>query len=247
MHPSTLFIVPYRDRAAHRRVLMRVLETNLVDWAPGSYKVVFIHQDDARPFNRGAMKNIGAIWARSEYRDAYDDMTLVFHDVDTWPLPGSRVTYIASPGTVSHFYGFDFSLGGIVGIKGADFDRTGGFPNLWGWGLEDNSFLDRCIKAGLGIDRSSFHGPGDPLVERGAESPVRTIAVGEAERYCHGELDGVADITDLYWERVGDMVNVRAFSAGTSHRDYAYQGHDVRSGPRIPVYRSAARRMWGMG
>ena len=246
MPPATVFIVPYRDRAAQKATLERVLAVHLSQWEPGAYEVVFVHQCDARPFNRGAMKNIGAIWAKRAYPDTYDDTTLVFHDVDTWPRPGSRVTYAASPGAVSHYYGFEFSLGGIVAIKGKDFDRTGGFPNLWGWGLEDNAFLDRCIESGLHIDRSNLHSPRDPLVARGGEPSVRTIAVGEAAKYCDGGLDSAADITNLRCEKTGAVLNVITFSAGTSHRDYTYRDHDVRAGPVVPVYRGGACRRWDM-
>ena len=42
-------------------------------------------------------------------------------------------------------------------IKGSDFEIATGFPNFWGWGLEDNVLNDRCLEKKLIIDRSQFY------------------------------------------------------------------------------------------
>ena len=52
--------------------------------------------------------------------------------------------YQTELGTVKHYYGFETALGGIVVIKGADFEKINGYPNYWGWGLEDAALQHRC-------------------------------------------------------------------------------------------------------
>ena len=55
-----------------------------------------------------------------------------------------------------HFYGFNYALGGIVALTGEDFELTNGYPNFWGWGMEDNVLQKRCEALNLFIDRSHF-------------------------------------------------------------------------------------------
>lgn len=157
--PQIVFIVPYRDRERQMRFFRRHMGYIMEDVEPGSYAILFVHQKDNRPFNRGAMKNIGAIQAKQKWPEAYPTITLVFNDVDTMPLEKGLIEYNTTSGVVKHFYGFTHTLGGIVSICGADFDKCGGFPNLWAWGFEDNVFQRRCMDAGLRIQRGNIFYP----------------------------------------------------------------------------------------
>jgi hypothetical protein len=51
-----LFIIPYRDRFSHGQVFINHMSKILED---DEYEFIFVHQCDRRPFNRGAMKNVG--------------------------------------------------------------------------------------------------------------------------------------------------------------------------------------------
>ena len=136
--PKLAFIVPYRDRKEHLTFFSVYMKHVLSVYDPKDYIVRFVHQKDARPFNRGGMKNIGFLAIKNEYPDDYQNITFVFNDVDTVPYDKNVIQYETRAGIVKHFYGVQFALGGIFSIKGADFEKTNGFPNLWAWGGEDN-------------------------------------------------------------------------------------------------------------
>ena len=65
---------------------------------------------------------------------------------------------------VKHYYGFEHSLGGIVVIKGGDFEHVNGYPNFWSWGFEDSCLQKRCLQANFKIDRTHFYKIGSPEI-----------------------------------------------------------------------------------
>jgi hypothetical protein len=96
------------------------MEKILEDYKKSEYKIIYSHQSDTRIFNRGAMKNIGFLYAKSLYPNDYQNITFVFNDVDTMPYNKNFLNYETVQGNVKHFYGYQFTLGGIVSITGAD-------------------------------------------------------------------------------------------------------------------------------
>jgi hypothetical protein len=44
------------------------------------------------------------------------------------------INYATTVGNIKHFYGFTFTLGGIVSITGEDFEKMNGYLNLWSLG-----------------------------------------------------------------------------------------------------------------
>jgi hypothetical protein len=246
MVPETVFIVPYRDREPHRKALLEAMADNLADWNPDTYKIMFVHQCDKRPFNRGAMKNIGFIVIKNAFPKDYQDITIVFHDVDTWPCEKGLVSYSTTQGVVRHFYGYDFALGGLVAIKAGDFEMCGGFPNLWGWGIEDNTLQDRVLDVGLSIDRSNFYHIDDPRIRRMFDGMTRLVAVRDPGAYRRGVLDGLRHVHDLQYHIIGDMINVTSFAVGTSAANQEYREHDIRQGSKLPVLRENIRKGWNM-
>jgi hypothetical protein len=99
------------------------------------------------------MKNIGAMAAKMKWPYDWGHLTLVFHDVDSLPRSPGSINYSCELGWVNHIYGNDTALGGIFSIRACDFFRSGGFPNIWGWGYEDNSMTKRAKRCGLRIMR----------------------------------------------------------------------------------------------
>jgi hypothetical protein len=155
--PKFIFIVPYRNREIYLDIFIKHMTYVLEDISPDDYRIVVIHQSDMRSFNRGATKNIGFLYVKELYPEDYEDITLVFNDIDTMPKHKQYLQYIAHHGTIKHFFGFKHTLGGIFSITGKDFERIGGFPNYWGWGYEDNLLQVRATRAGIQIDRSCFY------------------------------------------------------------------------------------------
>jgi hypothetical protein len=193
--PKRVFIVPYRNRIQHKFFFSKYMSFILEN--DEDYEIYFTHQCDARTFNRGAVKDIGFIAVRNKYPEHYKDITFIFNDVDT--IPFTKIfDYETTHGVVKHYYGFKYALGGIVVMKGADFEKTNGFPCFWGWGMEDNALQKRCDAVGLKIDRSVFYNIGSPEILQLFDGISRIISKKDPWR---GEndngVDGLRTITQL--------------------------------------------------
>lgn len=160
------------------------------------YEIYFSHQCDARTFNRGGTKNIGFLAVKNKYPNHYKNITFVFNDIDTIPFT-NIFDYETTHGTVKHFYGFKYALGGIVSFKGSDFEAMNGYPNFWGWGMEDNVLQTRCENRGLVIDRTHFHPIGSPNIIQLFDGVTRVINRKDPWRATHDGNDGLQTIHKL--------------------------------------------------
>jgi hypothetical protein len=171
--PSRVFIVPYRNRLEHKFFFSN--QMSFILEGANDYEIHFSHQCDNRNFNRGATKNIGFLALKDKYPDDYKNITFIFNDVDTLPFH-KLFDYETTPGVIKHYYGFEYALGGIVVIKGEDFERINGFPNFWGWGNEDKVLQTRSEKHGLIIDRSQFYKIGSSEILQLFDGVSRLVA-----------------------------------------------------------------------
>jgi hypothetical protein len=200
-----IILVPYRDRIEHKTFFL-----NYLDKVVDDYRVFFVHQCDNRPFNRGAMKNIGFLAVKALYPD-YKNVTLVFNDVDIMPYTKGVFAYDTVPGVIKHNYGYPTCLSASFAIKAGDFEAINGFPNLWEWGLEDTLIQHRALKAKLVIDRRQFHPVGSRKVLQLFDGMERMVAVrGEAATAAAHQNDGLRTLTCRY-EIEGNMIQVRHF------------------------------------
>lgn len=245
--PSKIFIVPYRNRPQHKFFFCKhisfLMETE------SDYEIYIVHQSDDRPFNRGAIKNIGFIAMRDKYRanDAYKNITFVFNDIDTVPFT-KLFNYNTEHGVVKHFYGFTYALGGIVSITGADFERINGFPSLWGWGREDNELQARCHAHHISIDRSHFYKIGSPEILQLFDGMTRIIQKKKGiftKQTRPSPRDGLQTITQLLYSvdtKSTNMkdnifvwfhphilyINVLSFDTYNKISDYEFHDYDLR-------------------
>lgn len=148
---SNLIVIPFRDRAEHLATILPVLLERKLDVC------VVEQKDNARPFNRGKLLNIGFL-----ENPSYTHYT--FHDVDM--IPDEDVDYRCLDG-VTHLAGrasqFGYKLpfpeyvGGVIMFSRDAYIRVSGHSNkFWGWGGEDNELYDQIRKAGIKIDRRAF-------------------------------------------------------------------------------------------
>ena len=243
-----LFIIPYRDRAQQQSFFSRHMTTIMANIP---HKMLYVHQLDNREFNRGALKNIGFMVAKEMYPDDYKQMTLVFNDIDTMPLVPGYLDYETKSGIIKHFYGFQFTLGGIVSITGEDFERMNGFPNLWAWGYEDNELQARALRLGITIDRAQFHPFLDKNIIQLQDGSLRKVNKSEYAVYQSNTGEGIGSLSDVkysYDEDTG-FLNVSAFNTQREENISARSVHDLRNGnvpfptPRV-LKRAGAMKMF---
>lgn len=245
--PKIIFIVPYRNRPQHKFFFSNYLKTIMED--RNDYELYFSHQSDNRPFNRGGTKNIGFLAIKNKYPDFYKDITFVFNDIDTIPF-SAIFDFETVHGIVKHFYGFEYALGGIVSIKGSDFEAVNGYPNFWGWGMEDTVLQNRCQRIGLKIDRSQFYQIGSPNIIHLFDGVSRTINRDDSFRAKNDNgIDGLRTIHNLNYE-IGDessnpldninivdssnffIINIMEFITGINSENENYFKYDLREPPQ---------------
>ena len=154
--PKIVFIVPYKNRVQEKLHFSIYMQYIMEDYPIEDYEIYYSHQIDNKPFSRGGTKNIGFLAIKNKYPNTYKNISFVFNDVDTLPCNKNLLDYRTTSGIVKHFFGFVYTLGGIFSITGEDFEKCNGFPNLYGWGLEDNVMQDRVIANNMKIDRDVF-------------------------------------------------------------------------------------------
>lgn len=252
--PKVVFIVPYRNRPQHKFFFSNYIKTIMDESIlKDQYEVYFSHQCDIRAFNRGATKNIGFLAIKDKYPNDYKNITFVFNDIDTIPFSGI-FDYETVPGIVKHYYGFDYALGGIVAFNGGDFEAINGFPNFWGWGMEDNVLQKRCEKIGLKIDRSQFFPIGNPNIIHLFDGIQRIINRKDPWRATHDDgIDGIRTIHKLkysidsesdnpldnvhvIYEENMFIINIKTFMTGTKFEHDNYLKYDLREPKRKIIH-----------
>ena len=237
MAPKIIFIVPYRDRKEHKQFFMKYMEFIMEDYKKEDYEIFFIHQCDSKPFNRGAMKNIGFLAIKEKYPEDYQNITFVFNDIDCMPFKKDQINYKTTHGNVKHFYGYEFALGGVVSITGKDFETINGYPNFWAWGWEDNELNRRVRINKLHVDHSQFYEMLSKEFIHLHHGLFREINHLEKKRYNHLTTEGIKQIKLGKYTVDGNMIQVDEFSTGSepqsSENTIKLLGHPTLQKPKM--------------
>ena len=231
--PKLVFVVPYRDREEQRKFSLRHMSHILEDYPKEDYYIRFVHQKDNRGFNRGAMKNIGFIWVKKTFPNDYQNITIVFNDIDIMPLNKNFINYETTKGFVKHFYGFDFALGGLVSFNALDFENINGFPNYWGWGYEDNYIQQEVLKSNLKIDRSQFY----PIYNKNFillhDTKLRNVNKTDYNRFKSNVKEGIHSIRNISYdiEEEENYIHINHFDTFFPEDKLNSFNYDLSEGP----------------
>jgi len=256
--PNRIFIVPYRNRREQKFFFSNQMSFILGD--AEDYEIYFVHQCDNRNFNRGATKNIGFLAMKEKYPDDYININFIFNDVDT--LPFHKIfDYQTTPGVIKHYYGFESALGGIVVIKGCDFEIANGYPNYWGWGMEDACLQKRCLQLGMRIDRTQFYKIGSPEILQLFDGVSRIVSRKDPVRMKNDTgIDGIRSIDNLLFT-IDDkslnpndnvylvenskimVINVTHFMTLVNYNEDSYHDYDLREPVRNIMFPNSNVKM----
>ena len=239
--PKLVFIIPYMNRPHEKLFFSNYMKYILEDYDEDDYEIYYSHQIENKPFSRGGTKNIGFIAIKEKYPEHYKTITFVFNDVDTIPYEKNILNYITNTGIVKHFYGFNFTLGGIFSITGEDFERCNGFPNLYGWGMEDNAMQDRVLENNIKIDRSVFYTLNSNKIINLKNGPTRIINNKDPGDYLKKNLrDNLNNINNLEYNIICNeenclknnvnefMININKFTSLENPYKQKYYIHDLK-------------------
>ena len=230
--PDIIVIVPYRDRKSQLNVFLNHMKWLLEG---KKYEIFIVHQNDKRFFNRGAMKNLGFIYAREKYPYNYRNITLVFHDVDCLVSDKSMTDFQTIKGKVKHIFGFKQTFGGIFAIKGSDFESINGFPCIWNWGYEDNALRVRWLYKNDGkrysdvIDYSEFFSFQDKRIVQmwhGDKKVFNRDQTWKSFKNSTSFIDGIRKITKIIKRPIEkadnvSMIHIDRFSVHLPYPLYA--------------------------
>ena len=214
-----IFIIPYRNREEQKHFFLKYMDYLMEDYDKSTYEIIFAHQNNNLQFNRGAMKNIGFLYAKEKY-DYYKDIIFIFNDIDTLPHKKNILDFNVGDNEIKHYYGFRFTLGGIFAIKGKDFEKINGFPNFWGWGYEDNVILKRALDNNISINRNNFFEIGNHNILHLLDEFSKNISIKVQNDYANKMItDGLDTLSNVNYKYNNLMLDVNTFNCTYSPYD----------------------------
>ena len=166
------------------------------------------------------------------------DISFIFNDIDTLPYKKNLLNYSTIKGEIKHYYGYYFALGGIVSIKGEDFEKINGFPNYWGYGYEDNILHKRAINNNLIVNRKQFYPIGSKEILQfydGIKKVMNKHNINRQINKSHVETDGLNTLTDINYkyDEETNMLNIYNFNGLYNNNDFDTHIHSLENGTKV--------------
>jgi hypothetical protein len=243
---STIFIIPYRNREHQKHFFEYYMKYLLEDIDPSTYEIIFAHQKNELPFNRGAVKNIGFLYAKEKY-EYYKEIVFVFNDIDTLPYKKGLLDYTLKENEVKHYYGFNYCLGGMVAIRGEDFEKVNGFPSFWNWGWEDTVLSERVLSHHIRINRDQYYEYGDSSILHLIDGVSKSVSMRTYDLYKKGVVtDGLSTLRNVTYKK-NDLLDIETFECSYSPFDNTLKELILRKhDPSIPIQKPIPQKRFGL-
>ena len=171
------FIIPYRNRKEHLDEYIKRFTEMVKEGIDAQFYVIY--QIHPGAFNRGALMNIGFMEACKTRSDGL----FIFHDVDIYPTYWGAIDYHTAKGEVRHPIGLkNENVGGICCFWKSEYEAVNGYPNYWGWGIEDVTLFYRLKRVHIKVDE---HNIVDLKDVTKCICPVHTRDVAKEEVYAN--------------------------------------------------------------
>lgn len=221
MNIDIIIIVPYKNRKSHYDYFEKYM-TNYMNrlYKNKNFKIFYCNQLEDKPFNRGAIKNIGFLICKKLFNN-YKNITFIFQDIDRLPI--KDLDFITKKGVIKDFYGVNKALHSLFSITGEDFEFLKGYPNFWYWGFEDNVLYDKAIKNNLFIDRSIYFKLKDKenmILLDDNEEPKRLFSNKQGWDYLNKNYDNIDDIKNIKYTISNNFFNIEYYETKTNYKDY---------------------------
>ena len=219
-------LIPFRDlptdkhsQGSGRTKNLKVWEKYMKNKLDVNTDVFIIEQDSEKPFNKGALFNIGYHVVKNQYD------CLILHDVDLVPLktgiykcstqPMRLISKIVvnddidiNQNDIKGEHTWDihqqWHTGGVFAIKTSDYEKVNGYSNkFWGWGWEDQNMAYRLKEnkfqmTNLDWSQGTFKQLGHPRNEHLWKEKTKITAWNER----HIKVVDTTGVSDVKWHTI---------------------------------------------
>jgi predicted glycosyltransferase involved in capsule biosynthesis len=135
------FITTYRDRERHKAEFIKYYGK-----AYPETPIIIVEQADTKPFNRGALMNVGVHYAKELTYFDLCDIDMIEEKHFNYPLPQLPVLLASQASQFNYQMPYPEYFSGHVLMTRKHYELINGYPNtFWGWGGEDDELRRRVM------------------------------------------------------------------------------------------------------